>query len=57
VHSTADTEHSDMMDGVYDKHVRTQEDYDTVLRGATQCMAVDRAYRGGLAYVMRRIEG
>ena len=25
VHSTADTEHSDMMDGVYDKHVRTQE--------------------------------
>jgi len=55
VHSTADTEHSDMMDGVYDKHVRTQEDYETVLRGATQCMAIDRAYRGGLAYVMRHM--
>ena len=57
VHSTADTEHSDMMDGVYDKHVLTQEDYDTVLRAAGQCMAIDRAYRGGMAYVMRRIEG
>lgn len=57
VHSTADTDHSDMMDGVYDKHVKTQEDYDAVLRGATQCMAIDRAYRGGLAYVMRHIEG
>ncbi len=57
VHSTADTDHSDMMDGVYDKHVRTQEDHDTVLRAAKQCMAVDRAYRGGMAYVMRRIEG
>ena len=57
VHSTADTEHSDMMDGVYDKHVLTQEDYDTVLRAAGQCMAIDRAYRGGMAYVMRRIDG
>ena len=46
-----------MMDGVYDKHVLTQEDYDTVLRAAGQCMAIDRAYRGGMAYVMRRIEG
>lgn len=56
VHSTADTAHSDMMDGVYDKHVKTEADYDAVLRGATQCMAVDRAYRGGLAYVMRQME-
>jgi len=55
VHATADTDHSDMMDNVYDKYVRTQEDYDTVLRAATQCMAVDRAYRGGLAYAMRHI--
>ena len=57
VHSTADTDHSDMMDGVYDKHVKTQEDYDAVLRGAAQCMAIDRAYRGGLACVMRHIQG
>jgi len=56
VHSTADTEHSDMMDGVYDKHVKTQEDYDAVLRGAANSMAIDRAYRGGLAYVMRHID-
>jgi pyrroloquinoline quinone (PQQ) biosynthesis protein C len=56
VHSTADTDHSDMMDGVYDRHVETQEDYDAVLRGARQCMAVDRAYRGGLAYAMRHIK-
>jgi len=56
VHSTADTDHSDMMDGVYDKHVKTQEDFDTVLRGAALSMAVDRAYRGGLAYVMRHME-
>ena len=56
VHSTADTEHSDMMDGVYDEHVRTREDVETVLQAAKQCMAIDRAYRGGLAYTMRRIE-
>ena len=56
VHSTADTDHSDMMDGVYDRHVRTQEDYDTVLRAAEQCMAIDRALprRDGLRHAAYR---
>ena len=56
VHSTADTEHSDMMDGVYDQYVKTEEDYQAVLRGARDCMAIDRAYRGGLAYHMSQLE-
>jgi hypothetical protein len=55
VHSVADTDHSDLMDQVYAQHVKTQHDFDAVLQGATECMAIDRAYRGGLAYLMEQI--
>lgn len=55
VHSVADTEHSDLMAEVYSRYVKTSEDHDAALRGARDSMAIDRAYRGGLAYLMEQI--
>ncbi|MFQ5904414.1 MAG: iron-containing redox enzyme family protein [Candidatus Binatia bacterium] len=55
VHSVADTDHSNMMDEVYARHVTTPEAREAVLRGAQECMAIDRAYRGALAYLMEEI--
>jgi hypothetical protein len=56
LHSTADTEHSEMMEQVYLKYGTTLEAREAILQGAQQCMAIDRAYRGTLAYLMEQIE-
>lgn len=56
VHSVADTDHSDLMSVVYDRYVKTEEDREAVLRGARDSMAIDRAYRGALAYSMGQIQ-
>jgi pyrroloquinoline quinone (PQQ) biosynthesis protein C len=56
LHSTADTEHSEMMEQVYLKYGTTPEAREAILQGAHQCMAIDRAYRGTLAYLMEQIE-
>lgn len=56
VHSTADTEHSDMMEQVYLRHGTTPEAREAVLQGARESMAIDRAYRGTLGYLMEQIE-
>ncbi len=55
VHSAADVDHSDMMDGVYTRHATTPEACEAVLNGARECMAIDRAYRGSLGYLMEQI--
>ncbi len=52
VHAEADTEHSDMMDEVYLRYATTLEDEEAVLCGARESLAIDRAYRGALAYLM-----
>ena len=56
VHSVADTAHSDSMSQVYERYVKTDEDCELVLKGARESMAIDRAFRGALAYYMERIE-
>jgi hypothetical protein len=56
VHSVADTAHSDSMSQVYERYVKTEEDCDLVLKGAQETMAIDRAFRGALAYYMERME-
>src|SRR5712692_2747472 len=56
VHSTADTEHSDMMEQVYLRYAATPEGREAILHGARESMAIDRAYRGALAYAMEPIE-
>lgn len=55
VHSVADTDHSDMMEAVYNRYATTPEACEAVLRGARDCMAIDRAYRGSLGYLMDQI--
>ncbi len=55
VHSVADTDHSDMMEAVYDRYATTPEAYVGVLQGARDCMAIDRAYRGALGYLLDQI--
>ena len=56
VHVAADMDHSDTMSDVYERYVKTSEDRDLVLKGAHESMAIDRAFRGAMAYYMERIE-
>jgi hypothetical protein len=55
LHAVADTAHSDEMSEMFERYVKTPEDRDLVLKGAQESMAIDRAYRGGLAYYMEQI--
>lgn len=56
LHAVADTAHSDEMSEAFDGHVKTPEDRDLVLKGARESMAIDRAYRGCLAYYMEQMQ-
>jgi len=56
VHVVADMDHSENISEIFHRYVKTPEDRDLVLKGAEECMAIDRAYRGALGYYMERIE-
>jgi hypothetical protein len=56
LHAVADTEHSDSISAMFERYVKTPEDRELVLEGARDCMAIDRAYRGALAYYMEQIK-
>lgn len=56
VHSTADVEHADMMWEVFEKYAQTKEAQKAVVNGARECMEIDRAYRGALAYAMEEMD-
>jgi len=56
LHAVADTVHFDDMAEMFDPYVKTTEDRDLVLKGAHESMAIDRAYRGALAYYMNDIK-
>jgi hypothetical protein len=55
VHKDADEAHSDLMEMVFDRHVRNAADEQAVLRGAHESLEIDRAYRGALADAMEKI--
>jgi hypothetical protein len=55
VHNVADEEHSDMMEEVLDRYVKTEEEARDVLLGAKDSLAFDRAYRGALGVHLERI--
>ena len=55
IHVAADMDHSDNMSDVYERYVKTPQDRDLVLKGAQESMAIDRAFRGAMAYYMERI--
>jgi pyrroloquinoline quinone (PQQ) biosynthesis protein C len=56
LHIVADTGHSDDMSAVFERYVKTTADRDVALKGAEESMAIDRAYRGALAYYMEQIK-
>ena len=56
VHVVADEEHSDLIWGAIARHVADEQAYSTALDGARECAAIDRAYRGAIAYALRAIE-
>ncbi len=56
VHVAADMDHSEKISEIFERYVRTPEDRALVLKGAREFMAIDRAYRGGLAYYMEQIK-
>jgi pyrroloquinoline quinone (PQQ) biosynthesis protein C len=56
LHVVADVIHSDDIDEVLGHYIRTEQDRDLALQGAEDSMAVDRAYRGALAYYMERVQ-
>jgi Iron-containing redox enzyme len=56
VHKEADKEHADMMWAVFERHAASESGYRSVLDGARESLAIDRAYRLGLAVAMEGIE-
>lgn len=55
VHKDADEAHSDLMEMVFDRHVKSAADEQAALRGARESLEIDRAYRGALADAMEKI--
>jgi pyrroloquinoline quinone (PQQ) biosynthesis protein C len=55
VHNVADEEHSDMMEDILDRYLKTEEDCREVLLGARDSLDFDRAFRGSLAVYLENI--
>ena len=55
VHNVADEDHSDMMEEVLDRYLKTEENCREVLLGARDSLDFDRAYRGSLAVYLESI--
>ncbi|HEV8341807.1 MAG TPA: iron-containing redox enzyme family protein [Candidatus Binatia bacterium] len=56
VHKEADKEHADMMWAIFERYAASGSGYGSVLAGARESLAIDRAYRLGLAVAMEGIE-
>lgn len=56
VHKEADKAHADMMWGVLERHAASESGYRSALAGAGESLAIDRAYRLGLAVAMEGLE-
>lgn len=55
VHNIADEDHSDMMEEILDRYLKSEEDHREVLFGARDSLDFDRAYRGSLAVYLESI--
>jgi len=55
LHMTADVGHSDMFEPILEKYVWDDETTALVIRAASDCLALDRAYRGALASAMMEV--
>lgn len=56
LHVVADVIHSDDINEVLGRYIKTPQDRDLALKGAEESMAIDRAYRGALGFYMQRIQ-
>ena len=56
VHVEADEDHSDMIEDAIVRHVVDDESYNAAMLGVRECMFIDRAYRGAVAYGMLAID-
>lgn len=55
VHVVADMDHSENISEMFERYVKSSDDYERVLEGARESMAIDRAYRGALGFYMDKI--
>ena len=55
VHLVADEDHSDMMEGVFDRYAQSEEAQRQVLEGSKDSLDFTRAFKGSLAVVLERI--
>jgi hypothetical protein len=55
IHVAADMDHSENISEMFERYVKSSDDYERVLEGARESMAIDRAYRGALGYYMEKI--
>ncbi len=55
VHMTADIDHSDMFEPIYEKYIVDEQTGRAVLQAARDSLVLDRAYRGVLAFAMMEI--
>jgi heme oxygenase-like protein len=55
VHVAADMDHSENISEMFERYVKSSDDYERVLEGARESMAIDRAYRGALGFYMEKI--
>ncbi len=52
VQMTADIDHSDMFEPIYEKHIVDEQTGRAVLQAARDSLVLDRAYRGVLAFAL-----
>jgi hypothetical protein len=55
IHVAADMDHSENISEMFERYVKSSDDYERVLEGARESMAIDRAYRGALGFYMEKI--
>ena len=55
VHMTADIDHSDMFEPIYEKYIVDENVAQAVIQAAKDSLVVDRAFRGALASAMAEI--
>ena len=55
VHVAADMDHSENISEMFERYVKSSDDFERVLEGARESMAIDRAYRGALGFYMEKI--
>ena len=55
IHRDADEAHSDLMETIFNRHVKDPQSEEAVLRAARESLEIDRAFRGSLADAMAKL--